>query len=861
MVRHRLVRLLGLAQVTRRVALLFGGVVLAGALATVLVAVLGPAAPAGTVGWGQVTGALGAVVLAQLARVRVRIGTTSVSLGWGEAALIIAIYLLPSAWVPSAVLLGVLLAQLFMRVVGEPRTPVIIAVNAALLALAAAGASALVAALFPAVRDIRDLHLAGVLIVAALSYTTINLALFATAVSVQSGVPVPLVIRQLLAGRLFMVIGNIAVGLLVVVTSAENPRWLLILPPVLWLLRQSYVNRLRADDERAGWQAFSRATEALNQLEERGVVEAGIHGALRLFPSATVEIRILRPDGPMWSYRGGVDGLVASGPATDMPAAPLAVERPLAVGKTPVGELRLCLPTPVTPTVREQMQLSAFADALAAALHDAAAHRELQVLSERSSHAAAHDPLTGIANRDTLLARGNAALRTRDRDAPVALLLLDIDHFKEVNDTLGHAAGDELLRILGARIAGYVRGAELAARLSGDEFGLLLTELPGPADGAGIDGVARDGDEARTGLSGTPYVAFVEDDETTGRVALRRARELADLIAMPTEVAGVQLAVEASVGVVVAAAGSVDMTELLRRADIAMYRAKRGGGAIGRYEEGADDGGSTDRLALLAELREALNCTNQLVLAFQPAIDLRTGAPTGVEALIRWQHPRRGELLPGEFIDVLENSDLVGPFTRYVINQALSVAAKWVDVPISVNVSPRSLLDVELPGQIARLLNRYGVPADRLVLEITETVMIPEHEAVDLVLGQLRELGVQLSLDDFGTGYSSLKFLTQVRVDEVKVDRSFVARMVESAEAMAIIRTTVELTRELGRRVVAEGVETAEQRDALAELGCTAAQGYHFYAPMTPEKVTSVLEALTRSTGGRVIPLRSEDTA
>ncbi len=835
---RRIDRALGLAGSNRRLRLLYAGVILAAGL----VAALGPTLP-GTpdlraVGWLKVGGAVGAATLAQLARVRIRVGTTQISLGWGEAALIIVICLIPFGWVPAAVLIGVVLAQLVLRFFGELRTPVALVYNAAILSLASAAAAGVAALVKPDLHKISDLSIAEALIPAAITYTAVNLALFGLVMSLHTGAPYAELMRRTIGGKLSVIGSNIAVGLLIVVTSHEDPRWLVILPPVLWLLRQAYANRLRADDERRAWEMFSRSTEALNQLDEKGVAEAGVRGATLLFPTAVAEVRVFRPDRVTWSYHGGIDSAVLSEAALDMPAGKLEITRRLQVGSTPVGELRLHFQGPVELTARETMQLSAFSDALAAALHDAASHRELQALLARSLHAAAHDPLTGLPNRDTLLTKGNGALRMLDRDTPVALLLLDMDHFKEVNDTLGHAAGDRLLRVLAARIGGFARGGELVARLSGDEFAVLVTGLRGPAPvDEGIPGAGE---------------------------ALRRARELAELVAMPTEVVGVPLAVEASIGVVVAPAGSVDMTELLRRADIAMYQAKRGGTAVGWYD-GSGDEGSTDRLALLAELREALSCSNQLVLAYQPELNLHTYGPTGVEALIRWQHPRRGELLPRQFLSVLELSDLVGPFTRYVLDQALATAASWraagVDVPVSVNVSPRSLLDRELPGQVAALLDRYGVPAHRLILEITETVVVPEHSAVTAVLDGLIKLGVQLSVDDFGTGYSSLKFLTRVHVDEVKVDRSFVSRMVESTETLAIIRITVDLAAQLGVRVVAEGVETAEQRAALAELGCTSAQGHLFFAALPAERITGTLVELAGNAGGKVIPIRTEDAS
>jgi EAL domain-containing protein (putative c-di-GMP-specific phosphodiesterase class I) len=344
--------------------------------------------------------------------------------------------------------------------------------------------------------------------------------------------------------------------------------------------------------------------------------------------------------------------------------------------------------------------------------------------------------------------------------------------------------------------------------------------------------------------------------------ALGRARGLAGILAIPGDVAGVQLSVEASVGVVVAAAGTVDLTELLRRADIAMYQAKRGGSSVAWYDPSRDRA-STDRLSLLAEVREALAADDQLTLVMQPEVRLGDdGGVIGVEALVRWNHPRRGTLMPVDFVTVIEHSELLGDFTRYVLDRALAAAARWaaegIDVPVSVNLSPRSLLDPALPGDVAALLAKHGTRADRLVLEITETVVMSELAVIDNVLSALREMGVQLAVDDFGTGYSSLTFLTRVTVNEVKIDRTFVRRMVESPEVGAIVRTTIDLAHRLGLRVIAEGVETAEQRAELTALGCTGAQGFFFYPPLPPERVVEVLHELTTAT---VITLRQEDAS
>jgi diguanylate cyclase (GGDEF)-like protein len=827
-----------LASRLQRLRTLYGSVIGLALICAVVGVLHGPLHDITGVELLRLGAAIVAVALALVARVRVRVGATYVALGWGEAALIVALYLVPIGWLPVVMLTGISLSMVVMRVCREIHSTALMAYNAASLTVAGSCAGLVAEAIERPHLAPFGRMVAVALVISALIYSIISIALTAAAVSARSGTPIAEVAARTLSGKLFMIVGNVTIGLLVVVILAIDIRWLMVLPPVLWLVRQSYSYRLRADEERRGWRVFATAARALNRLDEAGVAQAGIRGAARLFAADSVEVHVLRPDSTVWCYRGGAESEVVAGPVESVavPDPDPVTARALLVSGMGIGELRLRFGRSIKLTRREQMQLSAFGDALAAALHDASSHRALQALTARSSHEALHDPLTGIGNRSALLLQGAAAQAALDADLPVALLLLDIDHFKEINDTLGHAAGDDLLRVTAARLGAQSRPGELVARLGGDEFALLLTALPSPAG----------------------------DDTAALDYARGRARDLADLLAVPTEVAGVQLAVEASVGVAAALAGSCDITELLRRADIAMYLAKRGGGAVACYDSGGDLG-STDRLALLAELREALNSDQQLVLALQPAIDLRTGAATGVEALIRWRHPRRGELPPSAFIDVLENSELVTPFTRYVIDKALAIVAGWTEqglsVPISVNLSPRSLLDRTLPDQVAELLRRHDVEPCRLVLEITETVVVPESQTVTDVLAALRTLGVQLAVDDFGTGYSSLTFLTRVRVDEVKVDQTFVARMAESPEATAIVRTTVDLARQLGLRVVAEGVETAEQKAVLLSLGCTTAQGYHFFHPMPAEKATGVLRHLARTTGARVIPLHIEEVS
>ena len=783
---------------------------------------------------------VGVMTVAQLARLRIPVGSGRVSVTWGEAALIIGLYLVPAGWLPAATLVAGGVACTLLSIFSERRTAVDVVHGAGSLTGAVVLATEVTTLLGSPFRAAPTPAVAGALILGSLTYLLTTAWLVALTLSLQHRIAMTPLLLRALHGKLLMFVGNVLVGLVVVAMIDEDPRWLLLLPPALWLLQQTYRHRLRAGDEQRIWQVFAGVTKSLNQLDEPGVADAGVKGALILLDAEQVELDVVRSDGGRRRYARAAGGELMVRDLAAVPAADTdqSVGRRLQVGGLHVGDLRVRFRGSTAPGLREQMALSAFSDALGAALHDAATHRELRIVTARSSYEAVHDPLTNLVNRAAMLSKADSALHGLAHHHPVALVLLDIDHFKEVNDTLGHAAGDELLQVTAARLGALTRPDELLGRLGGDEFALLVTSLPLLGDAA-----------ARA------------DAAAALPQAMRRAREIVAHLAVPTQVGGVQMSVEASVGVVVAGAGTVDMAELLRRADIAMYQAKAGGSSVASYD-GRRDAASTDRLALLAELREALAVDDQLVLALQPAVDLSTAAPIGVEALIRWRHPRRGSLNPSEFIRAVEGSELLSAFTCYVIDKALVVAADWagqgLNVPVAVNISARSLLDPRLPGQITELLRRHQVPAHRLVLEITETVVMSELEVIDEVLAGLRGLGVQLAVDDFGTGFSSLTFLTRIAVDELKVDRSFVIAMVDSPQAAAIVRAAVDLARRLGIRVVAEGVETADQRAALAALGCTAGQGYHFCKPMPADKIVTVLRSLTESAQGAVVPLRAD---
>ncbi|MGW2486687.1 putative bifunctional diguanylate cyclase/phosphodiesterase [Streptomyces sp. NPDC001606] len=419
------------------------------------------------------------------------------------------------------------------------------------------------------------------------------------------------------------------------------------------------------------------------------------------------------------------------------------------------------------------------------------------------------DPLTGLPNRQWLLDRIWTALDDAERiGARSALMLIDLDRFRSVNDTLGHLAGDRLLLQIADRLRlALPRGAE-AARLGGDEFAVLLPVA----------------------------------DSTTS--ATRVARGLVSALSSPLDLDGLTLVLEASAGVAVFPDHALDAEGLLRRADVAMYQAKRDRTGVEVYESKRDSN-TPDRLGLLGDLRRALDA-HEVQLHYQPKVRF-DGQVAGLEALVRWVHPERGKVPPDEFIAIAESSGLMPHLTEYVLETALGQVAKWraqgLRVPVAVNVSPRDVHTPGFAGSVAARLARHGVPAGALQLEITEHVLLEDPQRAADTLAGLTGHGVKMSLDDFGTGYSSLVHLRRLPVSELKIDRSFVARLAVDTEDAEIVRCTVDLAHSLGLLVVAEGVEDDETWERLRDLGCDAVQGWLVAAAMPPEETTAWLRA------------------
>ncbi len=414
-------------------------------------------------------------------------------------------------------------------------------------------------------------------------------------------------------------------------------------------------------------------------------------------------------------------------------------------------------------------------------------------------HRALHDALTDLPNRQLFLRRLTDEIELRPGNDFV-VMLADLDDFKAVNDSLGHHLGDVLLRRVAARLADAAPPEAIVARLGGDEFALLL---PGADADAGM--------------------------------AL--AHRLLERLEEPVEVESFSLDVRASMGVAAYPAHGRDQHELLKHADLALYRAKDTRTRCECYA-GQDQAPEFDRLALAAELRRGIE-RGELVLHYQPKLALDGDRPDGVEALVRWQHPYLGLIGPDGFIPLAEQSNLIKPLTRWVLETALAQCGAWrargLDLRVAVNLSTRSLLDRNLPAQVAELLRSQGLPAEALQLEITETKIVADFGRARHVLQELRALGVRVAIDDFGTGFSSLAQLQQLPADEIKIDKSFVMDMETNGNNAAIVRSTIGLGHNLSLDVTAEGVETPETCDRLMELGCHYVQGFHLGRPSEPE--------------------------
>ncbi|MGW9197868.1 putative bifunctional diguanylate cyclase/phosphodiesterase [Micromonospora chersina] len=748
------------------------------------------------------------ILVGGIVKTSVRIRSTTHSIAWVETAIVIGVAIAPASWVVLSTALGMAGASAILRL------PAIKAAFGIGKNVLIAGGTVAVAGFLhwpgssPSIGSLLG-TLSIVYLVAALLDDLLAMPVIALA----SGTPIFRQFRSDLDLRIAGFAVRFLVAACTVLILRADPRLLLAVPPLVLSLHLAYSTRIRTRTEQHAWQRLARATDALNVVDLDQVLTTAVTEAAELFSADEVEIELRDRRRTVRGNAGGIayDGAAPEPSTVDGRVMPVALEgHDRAVD---LGVLRLRFAGPVELSEREQYTLRTFASALCTAVRNAQAYAELARIADEHAYAATHDALTGLSNRRHLLDEGTEQLTNRHADGVTALVLIDLNHFKEVNDTLGHGAGDRVLTQVADRLRGAARPDDLVARLGGDEFAVLLRGLPAPA------------------------------------IAAHRAEALLAALHEPLDLDGMRISVEASGGIAVAPA-SGGMPELLRRADVAMYQAKRAGQRIATYAPTRDTA-DLGRLTLGGELPRAV-ADHEFTVNFQPIVDLGSGEVIGAEALARWHHPTHGMIDPLRFLEAVERSGLLPAFAEAILDQALIAAGSWrdagFDLPVSVNVSPRSLLDARFPGAVLARLRAHDLPPDRLVLELTETLTLSQLDVVDRVLSRLRDSGVRLALDDFGTGYSSLSLLSRIPVHELKIDRSFVTAMESTAEAAAVIRSTLDLGRSLDLTVVAEGVESEPQRRALWELGCAAGQGHLFARPLPSG---TLLAALQRGAGGR----------
>jgi diguanylate cyclase (GGDEF)-like protein len=679
----------------------------------------------------------------------------------------------------------------------------VVAFNCAQYALAAAAA----AGVHEALRSAGDPAIVAV-VASALTFAAVNIALVTPAAMAESGASV----GSLWADMVPTIPSFVAFGLLGALLGrlyvARGAGAALGVLSVAVIARSVFAGFVRLRQARVRLDAVHEFTAGLAEIDdEEAATMAVLLEARRRLQANVAELIILPAGEPSgWRIRIGPSGqhdrsrvnspvpeldATAGGPVLrrswspelgDVLMAPIS--RDGVVGVLLVGDHRAAL--------------EAFAPddlpVMGALANHAAITLANSRLLERLRWDARHDPITALPNRSAFNVLIDEAATTGGSSA---VLIVDVDHFRDVNDTLGHDHGDQLLAAIADRLVTEIGAAGTVSRLGGDEFGILLPR-------------ATSSDAARAAVG---ILAALDE---------------------PFSIDSFPLEITASLGIAVLPEHGRTASSLLRRADVALYAAKAQHSGWELYRADQDQS-SRRRLALAAELRRAIR-DDELEVFYQPVADLRSGVVTGAEALVRWSHPEHGLLMPDDFVPIAENAGLIRSLTYYVLRDAArrcgQLRTEGFDLEVAVNLSVRSVLDVSLPDLVEGILDEYGLDARSLVLEITESSVLADPARSIGVLGRLASLGVNIAIDDFGTGYSSLSHLRRLPVNEVKIDRSFVSGMVSNESDAVIVRSTIDLARNLGLRVVAEGVEDETTWELLAELGCDAAQGFYLSRPV-----------------------------
>jgi diguanylate cyclase (GGDEF)-like protein len=817
-----------------RLRLLVWAVVASGAIAIVATA---PGLLDGVPAAWRLIVTAGAFAVGDIALLHIRFGTHRYSFTWGELAVVLGLVLLPLPWLVLVAPLAVAPTHLYNR-----RGAVKVAFNTLSYATGITIAWAVIRLSGPAIEG----HLSqpsvwGRLLLASTAYFLWNGLTVAGAVALSQEVPFRTVVTKGLLLKALVLIGNTLCATVVITMVSLQPATLFLIPALLAVLYGVYRNYLRAMQERDTWQVLQATSRELLRTEPSEVADIVLEHTRALLNADFVELLLVEAfdadraivyrqgsdgehvcvEGPTHEVAGSFWGRavcelepfeIRAGKASQLQQADLelhgidrCVVAPLLVQGECLGTLRIGFPANARLNARDRQVFTTFANHVAGAVHNTRLFAEVR-------SRALHDPLTGLPNRALLADRlTNAQARSRRNPGSVAVLFLDLDRFKVINDSLGHSVGDRLLVSVAERLSSSIRPGDTAGRFGGDEFIVVCDDVADEAEALRLAGRLVDSLEE-------PFVLTPDTDP---------------------------IFLSASVGVALAVDGDEDPAAMIRDADAAMYRAKERGRSRCELFDSEMRERAVARLETENDLRRALD-RDELRLEYQVFVDVTTQAIVGAEALVRWDHPRRGLLGPDQFIGLAEETGLIRPLGTWVLNEACRQLARWTrseDWPstflLSVNLSPHQLSDPNLLTDITAALAATGIDPGMLCLEITESALVADMASALEVLERLRAIGVRVALDDFGTGYSSFSYLHLLPVDVLKIDRSFVNRITLEPRDRAVVAGMIDLAHALGLQAVAEGVETPGQLAELGALGCNLAQGFYFSAAREPAYVAN----------------------
>ncbi|HEX2700670.1 MAG TPA: EAL domain-containing protein [Acidimicrobiales bacterium] len=785
-------------------------------------------------------------VAGDLCLVHIRFGHNHHSFTWSESAMVAGLVLLPGPWLRIVAPLSVGLAHGVAR-----RSPLKVAFNAMSIAAEAFVAKAVLDMVVPAGTGTASPRLWVGLVVAAATQFVWNGMTVSAAVAFSQGLRLRQVYLKGLLLNTLVWCGNTSVGVLLVVMSG-SPATLVVFPVLVAMLHLAYRSYLRAMNERDTWHVLQKTSRDLLRPDPREVAAVVLERAPALFQAEFVELLVVESEGGRqaslyrWTGAGGIeetggDPLDLAGAfwpralseretfqivAAESPARQrrdlethgleACVVAPLLSHQGCLGMVRLGFRGVVVLGERELQVLTTFANHVGSALHNTHLIEELRAQALR-------DPLTGLPNRTLLIDRlAHALHRLRRRQGAVAVLFCDVDRFKVVNDSLGHHAGDELLVAVAHRIESGLRAGDTATRFGGDEFVVVCED--------------------------------VRDEVQAAAVAERLAASLAE----PFLLRGEDIYVTASVGVAMSFDPDEDPRALVRDADAAMYEAKAQGRARCVVFDNPMRERAVARLEVENDLRRAIE-RGELRVHYQPNIKIDGLQMVGAEALVRWERPGRGLVPPSDFIGMAEETGLIVPLGRFVLDEACRQVAEWMkdglvdeSFVISVNLSPHQLCSTNVLDHVHGAITASGINPSQLCVEVTETALVDDSRGATETIRRIHGLGVRIAIDDFGTGYSALSYLHLLPVEILKIDRSFVGRLGPDPRDRAVITGLVDLAHALGLTVVAEGVETADQLADLSAMSCDVAQGYYFAKPQAPQAMRAVLRSAAQRASVRV---------